>query len=883
MLNLCLGTMREMCALLGRKGKGEEEGRGRGQAGKRRGHINTLRHSNHFSPLASVMSSPRVLQSLENTDPPALGASKSPDDGMPALGGDGLQTRTSRRDTADSSDLRDLMVMIDDTDTPKSTLSVRRPKKQDRRSTIDGSELEELMRGIAEGERSSFSSAKADQEKVEEKADAELQTTATEEPTPALDDMDQDPDVPPLAPSPARRQPKRAASLGGSTLKSILNYKKPRMSLPAPNASRSARPRRSRTVAFGSPQAAEFNSGSPSASLTPMPGSEAKQKYAVPDDSMNTTTSTEGTNTPGGHDDEGTEEFEGDLNAMIASATRGEGEDETVELEGDISELLRSAERDPDASRPVEDQPEEDNTVELEVDLNSLLSAVGSSGGDSLRRLSASTGGTVADDVLTSPEALKVSLDATPPPPGPPVIDVTSAEILLHCESDAAQPFATRVNDFRSSLLEAAAAAAGSGRAAVVADDVVTAAREEVSRKAAETAGGGERALEAVAEANPYLLHRVQTAVRSVGGERNAVGEEMKVLYKKVEESVLGEWNMWEVEVCGAMLQRLEEVEKELDEDKEKLDEKLDDVEGQLSKLKSKRGREARVARRVSLERREGEVTALRTDLEDLEAKAAELETELTTVSNSLEAAEAAAETTIALRDTKAESDSTNTKAKDREKKFKTLEGLLLWTPKLVDSNKIIVNFQGIMAETGVSLGFDLNAEAGVQAFMLRNPAGAFPSKAKGKKKAFVFTADARRFADLAVSAIVERMNGPSSTLAGGGDIPAVLQSIEFEIGRIETLAVEMSSIQRAYDSVLEGDAASGFKLAVDFVSRTAAAKLRVVLPLKGYPFAPTDVVLLPLIGKIDSANLAIMLRRGVKPGYGRIKRTCDNVAAYMK
>ena len=53
---------------------------------------------------------------------------------------------------------------------------------------------------------------------------------------------------------------------------------------------------------------------------------------------------------------------------------------------------------------------------------------------------------------------------------------------------------------------------------------------------------------------------------------------------------------------------------------------------------------------------------------------------------------------------------------KTREKKYKTLEGLLMWSPVLVDSSKIIVDFSGgEMEETKVSLGFDLKSEAGIQ------------------------------------------------------------------------------------------------------------------------------------------------------------------------
>lgn len=74
---------------------------------------------------------------------------------------------------------------------------------------------------------------------------------------------------------------------------------------------------------------------------------------------------------------------------------------------------------------------------------------------------------------------------------------------------------------------------------------------------------------------------------------------------------------------------------------------------------------------------------------------------------------------------------------KTGEKKFKSLEGLLMWSPVLVDSSKVIVDFVGgEMDETKVSLGFDLKNKVGIQVFMMeKKPEAGSKARKKSKKE----------------------------------------------------------------------------------------------------------------------------------------------------
>ena len=129
------------------------------------------------------------------------------------------------------------------------------------------------------------------------------------------------------------------------------------------------------TLVTGSPQAAEFHNDSPSASLTPMPTKEAKEKYTIPDtsmSSMDTSNASSSMSNTLNEDADNTVELEGDLNALMTSISQGHGtndadaDENTVELEGDISALLKSADdTHHDDESEATDVPEEDRTMEV--------------------------------------------------------------------------------------------------------------------------------------------------------------------------------------------------------------------------------------------------------------------------------------------------------------------------------------------------------------------------------------------------------------------------------------------------------------------------------------------------------------------------------------
>jgi len=131
-----------------------------------------------------------------------------------------------------------------------------------------------------------------------------------------------------------------------------------------------------KSVAFGSPEAAEYRIGSPSVNLTPMPHNQAKAMYAIPSDSSS--------------------ESPGIFNEEPSMSSNG-GEDHTVEMDVDLSALLNQVEeQDMDTTEGSDSEnddaednmksknqgaaqelatsiTDEDQTIELESNIQGLL------------------------------------------------------------------------------------------------------------------------------------------------------------------------------------------------------------------------------------------------------------------------------------------------------------------------------------------------------------------------------------------------------------------------------------------------------------------------------------------------------------------------------
>jgi hypothetical protein len=143
-----------------------------------------------------------------------------------------------------------------------------------------------------------------------------------------------------------------------------------------------------KSVAFGSPDAAEYRIGSPSVNLTPMPHKQAKAMYAIPRDTSPDSPLNEDSSPEHSNSEDQTVEMDIDMNALIGAMdgqdvelTQGSGEAENVEPtlsaentdpSQETATLIGSdqTESSIDSEMPGE---EEDQTIELEATIQGLL------------------------------------------------------------------------------------------------------------------------------------------------------------------------------------------------------------------------------------------------------------------------------------------------------------------------------------------------------------------------------------------------------------------------------------------------------------------------------------------------------------------------------
>ncbi|GMI09065.1 hypothetical protein TrRE_jg4363 [Triparma retinervis] len=921
--------------------------------------------------------------------------------------------KSDRRQTAESTDLRDLMATLqnsarrgtmDSFNTARDSMvstpgdpnlgtaekaKKKKEKKNNRRLTADGADLESLLAGLNDEAAASDTFHDASSSSSPQVAFASAPTpiptnssfgspnlsisltdvsnassantsVSSRVPTPhakfanssstELDDEDED--VPPLPSSPIeppkRTRSKRAASLGGAAQtqpKGILNKNKGKK-----------RKKGRKSVAFGSPQAAEFNSSSPSASLTPMPTEAAKLKYIVPDNSMMSESSADTSTASASmmnitadsnngnfessdhHDgeDDNTVELEGDINALMTSVSQGHGtnemdEDEnTVELEGDISTLLANAVNSSpspllNSSCASADTVEADTTVELEGDLSQLLSAVTNTT-NTLRRLSGESGGNLASATKSSPTAHHVNLALVTSPNSSfdammaaannmPMVDLSKVkldvcckEIVNFCERGETKSFAQLVQEIESKLLDACyksqtitppiTASPGKKNKKLtfsnnfvmgVVDEVLGACAEEVTAKMSETRSGGSKILSDIKAHNPDMLKTIQLGIRRSNTSPTCFPENIRNLYKKVQKAVLNDWTRWEEACTQALVKALKERKTEAEAELATIKEHEEKIEDALAKVKKSKSKAALKAKNEVLLARTATLDGLTADNSSLSAELKALEQEVAESSARATKAEEFQEKFVKAQAEKLKMAAATKELKLREKKFKMLEGLLLFSPVMVDSGKIIVDFTGgQMEETKVSLGFDLTDPTSISCFMLKKE----EDKGRGKKRAKRrpkagggLGREAREFAKRRMEAVMDFVNNDLD-VKSGKEIPNILQNIEFQIGRIELIAQEIGNLGNKFDSVLEYNASTGFfSLTLDFISRTQTAKLRAVFDVvdEDYPFTPLDAVLENVIGVKEVDKVGDLIRRNAEPGFGYLKRACDTISVYMK
>jgi len=276
--------------------------------------------------------------------------------------------------------------------------------------------------------------------------------------------------------------------------------------------------------------------------------------------------------------------------------------------------------------------------------------------------------------------------------------------------------------------------------------------------------------------------------------------ESIRSLYTSVQRAVLDDWCKWEGACSQALLSALGERKAEALVTLEEVKGHEDKIEEALAKVKKSKSKAALKAKNEVLLARNATLDGLVKENGDLEEELKELEKDLAREEEKAAKTEKQHEEFVKAQEQKLKMAAATKELKMREKKFKMLEGLLLFSPVMVDSGKIIVDFTGgSREETKVSLGFDLKNPDNITCFMLKNE----EKKGKGKKikRRLVGNSgvgkEASLFARTRMEAVMDFVNNDLD-VKSGAEIPNIMQNIEFQIGRIEVRGSEGSELPNA-------------------------------------------------------------------------------------
>ena len=213
--------------------------------------------------------------------------------------------------------------------------------------------------------------------------------------------------------------------------------------------------------------------------------------------------------------------------------------------------------------------------------------------------------------------------------------------------------------------------------------------------------------------------------------------------------------------------------------------------------------------------------------------------------------------------------------------KFMSLKGMHSWSPVVIDESEIVVAFIGASPKTCVKLSYSFTKSGAIACHANVDPT--FFRQHRGKQ--LKLTPATSAFVDANVESFLE--SASNSKLACGGDIGKSLQHLEMMHGRLEMTANELFVLQKRYNTIMEADPVgkrSDFLLSVDFRSLRGSTTLRATFELTtSYPFAPLNVSLDVIDGKVEVDSLRRQLIKNAKPGFGYLSRTCDTISAFLR
>ena len=228
--------------------------------------------------------------------------------------------------------------------------------------------------------------------------------------------------------------------------------------------------------------------------------------------------------------------------------------------------------------------------------------------------------------------------------------------------------------------------------------------------------------------------------------------------------------------------------------------------------------------------------------------------------------------------------DSTNL-AESSQSKFISSNGLHRWDPVKLKTSELSVVFPRSTNQPELVINFPLSTTRPMTCNTSLKSFNKPPEGITSKKSP--------KFGPGVVTFVKYRIEGLCGTVTAKDyhkteDMKGVIQQLEWQLGRIELTAKEISSLMYPYGAVFkqcDGNSDKGdFTFHLEFASPGEEVKLNCSFLIKEmYPFAPMEPKFDVLKGTLNVYSLKRRLNKTAKPGFGYLSRSIDAILAFMR
>jgi len=368
----------------------------------------------------------------------------------------------------------------------------------------------------------------------------------------------------------------------------------------------------------------------------------------------------------------------------------------------------------------------------------------------------------------------------------------------------------------------------------------------------------------------------IQRGVRSVGPNSQRTVELLQSLARSVEEFALADWLGWETQVAEALKQSVEPVSTDTKTDVDQISAKVrlaDDIHESMANMADRR---VRKARRRSMCRRKTAVSKMEDELRDIELQIEEAEAEFEEHQKAKEMLSLMSEALRAESSAKSEMQLQKKTGVESRGKINSVEKLHIWNPLCMEDSEISVSFNEFVKHPSMVVKF-VNLQ--------QRPIKCVPSLVTEQENRIILKSLGSYKYSPSVAAFVkarmERLvketaakNGSNLTVPG---MKTTLQTLEWQIGRLELLAKEVQRMISQHEGVLyrnNGDESFGIRFDM-------GGKLRVkILLSNSFAHGPIDLTLDQIEDDVDISRIRRQLVKNSKPGFGSMSRALDIIAA---